>query len=223
MVNLDFSDNFKSKYPELYVPYSIVQNVRVSIEDNPKFAALLSDITRKIQNKFTLDNLKEDVLVRKYRGFFWQLNIDPTKIRPASEALIRRVLAKKPFPKISNLVDVYNIVSLETGIPLAAFDLSKISGRVLTLRFAKAGESFLGIAMKKNKILNGGEAVIADGERLVAIYPYRDCDFTKVTLETTKVIILLCGAPEVSLKTLEEAVKLATTRIIEFCCGEVLK
>jgi DNA/RNA-binding domain of Phe-tRNA-synthetase-like protein len=219
MVQFIISEDLKNAYPDLFVPYATISGVQVAAIQTPGFKARLTEVSEEIRTKFTLENLKDDELVRKYRDFFWRLNIDPTKTRPASEALIRRVLADKPFPQISNLVDVYNIVSLKTGIPLAAFDIACISGDVLTLRFATEKEEFVGIGMKKSKVLQGGETVIADAERLVAIYPYRDANYTKVTLTTTDVAILLCGAPGVSLRTLESALELAIQWIIEFCGG----
>ncbi|MFX0113512.1 MAG: B3/4 domain-containing protein [Candidatus Hodarchaeota archaeon] len=220
MVKFIISEDLRNEYPDLFVPYATISGVQVATTQTPEFKARLTDVSEQIRAKYTLENLKDDELVRKYRDFFWRLNIDPTKTRPASEALIRRVLSdERPFPKISNLVDVYNIVSLKTGIPLAAFDIARISGDVLTLRLATEKEEFVGIGMKKSKVLQGGETVIADAERLVAIYPYRDADYTKVTLTTKDVAILLCGAPGVSLRTLESALDLAVQWIIEFCGG----
>ncbi|MHA2370458.1 MAG: B3/B4 domain-containing protein [Candidatus Hodarchaeales archaeon] len=223
MVQFIISEVLRNEYPDLFVPYATISEVQVATAQSPEFKTRLAEVSGEIRSKFTLENLKDDELVRKYRDFFWRLGIDPTKIRPASEALIRRVLAQKPFPKISNLVDVYNIVSLKTGIPLAAFDLACVSGDVLTLRFAAENEPFVGIGMKKPKILRGGETVIADAEKLVAIYPYRDADNTKVTLQTKNVMILLCGAPGVSLGTLDSALDLAVQWIIEFCGGNRTK
>ncbi|MFQ5977611.1 MAG: B3/4 domain-containing protein [Candidatus Heimdallarchaeota archaeon] len=218
MVELVFSEELRNEYSDVFVPYATISGVEVATTQSPEFKARLAEISQQIREKFTLENLKDDALVRKYRTFFWRLNIDPTKTRPASEALIRRVLAGN-FPQINNLVDIYNIVSLETGIPLAAFDLACVSGDVLTLRFATENEPFVGIGMKKPKILRGGEVVIADAERLVAIYPHRDADYTKVTLETKDVVILLCGAPGVSIKTLNSALDLAVEWISDFCGG----
>lgn len=219
MVELIFSEELQNEYPDVFVPYATISGVEVATTQSPEFKVRLEEISQQIREQFTLENLKDDALVRKFRTFFWRLNIDPTKTRPASEALIRRVLAKKHFPKINNLVDVYNIVSLKTGIPLAAFNLACVSGDVLTLRFAMENEPFIGIGMKKPKILQGGEVVIADAERLVAIYPHRDADYTKVTFETKDVVILLCGAPGVSIKTLNSALDLAVEWIAAFCGG----
>ncbi|MEM2211961.1 MAG: phenylalanine--tRNA ligase beta subunit-related protein [Candidatus Nezhaarchaeales archaeon] len=46
---------------------------------------------------------------------------------------VRRVLTGKPFPQVNNVVDAYNLASLETGVAIAAFDLEGVKGG-LTLR-----------------------------------------------------------------------------------------
>ena len=90
------------------------------------------------------------------------------------------------------------------------------------MREADPGEEFLGIAMKRPIILKGGEAVIEDEEKLVAIYPYRDADASKVTLATRDVKMLMCGAPGIEPDDLTEAGVLAGKILTRFCGGEVI-
>src|SRR5207245_9542815 len=84
---------------------------------------------------------------RAYRDFFCRVGVDPTKVRPAAEALLRRVIQGKPFPRINALVDGYNLASAETRIALAAFDIANLRGD-LRMRRSRPGETFLGIGMR---------------------------------------------------------------------------
>jgi DNA/RNA-binding domain of Phe-tRNA-synthetase-like protein len=172
----------------------------------------------KVRRRYTLPQLKDEEVFRRYRDFFWRLGIDPTKIRPASEALIRRVLRGKEIPRINTLVDAYNLASMESGIALAAFDIDRLEGGLL-LRYAEEGESFTGIGMKKEKILKGGEIVIEDGRKLIAIYPYRDADNTRITCGTTNVLLVACGVPGIRKSHLIQAGKLGSDYITRFCGG----
>ena len=176
------------------------------------------DIIQEIKSSYVLETLKDNETFRKYRDFFWKINIDPTKIRPASEALIRRILQGKPLPKINTGVDAYNLASIKSGIPLAAFDADTISGE-LTMRFTKEGEEFLGIGMKKPRILTGKEIVVADEVRLIAIYPYRDADSSKLTLVTRATLCLGCGVPGLDGAVLREATDLAVGYLRRYCTG----
>ncbi|MFX1521714.1 MAG: B3/4 domain-containing protein, partial [Promethearchaeota archaeon] len=170
----------------------------------------------EIKSSYILETLKDNETFRKYRDFFWKIDIDPTKIRPASEALIRRILQGKPLPKINTGVDAYNLASIKSGIPLAAFDANTIHGELI-MRFAKNGEKFLGIGMKEPKVLAGKEVVVAEEERLIAIYPYRDADFSKITTSTKNIHVMSCGVPGIPWETVKEAGNLAREYLECFC------
>ncbi len=176
------------------------------------------EVMERTQGRWTLDQLREHPVFRAYRDFFWRVDVDPTKTRPASEALIRRVLRKRPIPKINTLVDAYNLASIETAIPLAAFDEDELSGELL-MREAVTGEEFLGIGMEKPVVLKGGETVVEDGEKLIAIYPYRDADACKITLSTENTLMLICGVPNVDEDVLEGAGRVAVEYVTRFCGG----
>jgi DNA/RNA-binding domain of Phe-tRNA-synthetase-like protein len=83
---------------------------------------------------------------------------------------------------------------VETFVAFAAFDMDRLQGD-LTLRYARSGETFVGIGMGKAMSLRGRELVIDDGQELVAVYPYRDADASKLTLDTTSAVVLGCGVP----------------------------
>lgn len=206
-------------FPGLRVLLRVIRGVRVR-EFDEGLERLKEEVVREVKSRFSAEGLKDHPVVRAYRDFFWRIGLDPTKVRPAGEALIRRTLVGKPVPRVNTLVDAYNLASMRTAVALAAFDLSKIKPP-LTLRFARPGEAFRGIGMERAKELRGGEVVVSDEEKLVAIYPYRDSDETKVTLSTRDVALLTCGVPGLELDVLEEAEGVAVQYITEFCGGSL--
>jgi DNA/RNA-binding domain of Phe-tRNA-synthetase-like protein len=177
------------------------------------------EVMKQVRNEYDLDAVKDHPTFRAYRDFFWRIGIDPTKIRPAAEALIRRILAGKTLPCINTLVDAYNLASIKSRIALATFDADKLEGNLL-MRFAQEGEQFYGIGMEKPLILKGGEIVVSDNEKLIAVYPYRDADNTKVTQETENILIVVCGVPGIPKETLENASRVALDYINRFCMDE---
>ncbi len=172
----------------------------------------------RLRQEFNLEELKDEDRIRAYRDFFWRVGIDPTKTRPASEALLRRILQGRDIPTINTLVDAYNIASVESRVALAAFDLSSLDGD-LTMRFANVGEEFFGIGMRSPIALRGKEVVVEDEKGLVAIYPYRDADSTKVTSHTEDAIVMVCGVPGIERVALMEAYERAASLITRFCGG----
>lgn len=215
---LRLSSELSSKFPELAAQIVNFKGVSITREI-PELESYKGEIYASTQSRWEIEKLRDDPDFRAYRDFFWKLGIDPTKNRPAAEALIRRVLNDKPIPKINTWVDAYNMVSIQTAIPIASFDADLLEGD-LYMREAVEGEEFLGIAMKKPVFLKGGEAVIQDDARLVAIYPYRDADYSKVTPDTKNVLMLMCGAPKITRGKLSESAVLARSVLTRFCGGD---
>ncbi len=214
---LKLSPELSQKFPNLAAQIINFKDVSIKRE-SPELESYKTEIYDETRLRWVIEKLREDPDFRAYRDFFWRLGIDPTKNRPAAEALIRRVLNEKPIPKINTWVDAYNMVSIQTAIPIASFDADLLEGDLL-MREAREGEEFLGIAMKKPVILKGGEAVIQDNSRLVAIYPYRDADYSKVTDKTKNVLMLMCGAPDISHSKLGESSDIARSVLTRFCGG----
>jgi len=185
---------------------------------NDALTASIEERVTKSRGIYAIETLKDESRLRAYRDFFWRVGVDPTKIRPAAEALLRRVIQGKPFPRISTLVDAYNLASMETRIALAAFDRAKLRGEV-RMRRARPGETFLGIGMDAPFSLTGVEVVCEDAERLVAIYPYRDAAASQVTSDTRDVRFLVCGVPGIPETALREAAAVASDLVTRFCGG----
>ena len=221
---IEVDSNIAREFPGLRAYQVSVADVQTNINQpsiNLKINELLEATVENIKQQYTLESLKDNITIRAYRDFFWRVGIDPTKIRPASEALIRRILSGKPFPRINTLVDAYNMASVISGIPIAAFDQEKLVGKLI-MRRAKAGESFLGIGMKEALRLEGVEVVISDGEKLIAIYPYRDAAESMVADKTRNVLFLICGVPGVDEKTLEKAKEVTLEYVTKLCGGRCL-
>ncbi len=173
-----------------------------------------------VRGSVRLEDLRQDAILRAYRDFFWRSGIDPTKTRPASEALIRRVLRGNVLPAINSFVDALNIASVETRIPFAAFDADRLTGR-LQLRMARMGETILPIGHEGRLVLEGKEIVIADEGKVIALYPHRDSEETKITQDTRNALILSCGVPGIGQTILESSLERCIATVMRFCGGKL--
>ncbi len=187
-------------------------------EKGPALEALKDEIVRSVREQYTLEQVKDEPLFRAYRDFFWRVGVDPTKTRPASEALVRRILVGKMLPTINTAVDAYNLASIRTGIPIAAFDAGALGGE-LSMRFAEEGEAFLGIGMAAPVILQENQVILTDEDEIIAVYPYRDSDATKITLATKTVHIVACGVPGVEREKVYATYELAVAHLREYASG----
>lgn len=217
-MQLDIEESLTTKFPGLKANLRTITGVKVR-KSTSGLEELREVVVKEIKSKYALETLKDVPAFRAYRDFFWRVGIDPTKIRPAAEALIRRMLADKPIPSINTLVDAYNLASIRTGVALAAFDQSKLRGKLL-MRQAQAGEEFLGIGMNESMRLTGVEVVVTDEEKLIAVYPYRDADSSKVIEATQDLVLMVCGVPGIDDGTLAMAERVAIEAILSICDGK---
>lgn len=214
-MSLNIDSKLKTRFPELDALTLDIQGVTIKKKDT-ELEKFKQEVEEQVRNEYTLESVKDHPTFRAYRTFFWGIGIDPTKIRPAAEALTRRILAGKPLPRINTLVDAYNLASIKTRIALATFDADKLEGKLL-MRFAEENEQIVGIGMDKPFVMKGGEIVLSDETKLIAVYPYRDADNTKVTESTENVSIVVCGVPGISNEMMENALRVTLEYVTRFC------
>ena len=214
---MEFSQEVLNAFPGICVAEGDIRSVHIARED-PGLDALKLEIIREITSRYSLEQVKDEPLFRAYRDFFWSVGVDPTKTRPASEALVRRMLSGGKLPGINTAVDAYNLASARSGIPIAAFDTDTLTGD-LTMRFAREGELFRGIGMEKPVVLRENQVILTDSVQVIAIYPYRDSDATKVTPDTNNIHIVTCGVPNVDRQKVIEAYEMCAGYLKEYTGG----
>lgn len=215
---LVWDEEASTRFPNLLLCIGIIRGVKAETT-NTQMETLRQAVTREVRGKYRLELLKDNPTVRVYRDLFWSLNIDPTKTRPSGEALLRRVLHGKEIPRISTVVDSYNLASLKTVIPLSGFDLDTLR-LPLCVRFSRQNEEFHGIGMGAASKLARKMLVLADVKRIVCIYPYRDAETTKITEKSKDIVIVGYGAPQINHSQLSDAVKTALSFIQQTADGK---
>src|SRR5208282_4241640 len=86
----------------------------------------------------------ESAAILATRAGYKALGKDPARYRGSAEALLRRVIAGKGLPRINNVVDVINLVSVESRLPVGLYDLAHVQGDIV-FRAGRAGETYKGI------------------------------------------------------------------------------
>ena len=144
------------------------------------------------------------------RSMYTRVGIDPTKTRPSSEALLRRVRRGDELPRVNSLVDVINWCSLETQLPYGVYDLDKIQGDV-TLRLGREGEEYAGI--RKDAVHVSGRLTLADDAGPFG-NPTSDSARTMVTTDCTRALVVIFCPASVSDAVCRAAIELTRSRII---------
>lgn len=153
-------------------------------------AELVRDIDQKcseFQRKFTLESLAEYEPIVAVRAMFRAWGMDPSKYRPSSEALLRRVVQGKGLYSVSNVVDLTNLGSIETGWPYGVYNREAISGRIC-LRLGSTGEKYEGIGRRVWHL--EGRPVLADANGPFGS-PISDSTRTQVREGLTEVLTVI--------------------------------
>ncbi|HKS80031.1 MAG TPA: phenylalanine--tRNA ligase beta subunit-related protein [Candidatus Acidoferrales bacterium] len=170
--------------------------VRVE-ETNARLAELMDRVCEGKRREFTVESLAEAAAIRAVRAMFREWEMDPSKYRPSSEALLRRVVQGKGLYRVSNVVDAGNLGSVETGWPYGCYDRERIHGAT-ALRRGAAGEMYEGIGKKMWHL--EGRPVLADAAGAFGS-PISDSTRSMVT-ETLREILAVIYAPEAVADTL---------------------
>lgn len=122
------------------------------IEAEVTNSATSSDLWQEIETfcaelrlRLTPDTLKEQSGIAATRAAYKACGKDPSRYRPASEQLARRVLQGKSLYSVDTLVDLGNLVSLASGYPTGLLDADKIEGEEIWLGIGHADEPYEGI------------------------------------------------------------------------------
>lgn len=202
-IHVNWSQEVSYRFPELAVCIGTITDVH-NEKENERIEQLREAVYQEVKTKHNIETLKDNPTVRAFRDFYWKLGIDPTKTRPSGEALLRRVLHGDELPRISAVVDAYNLASTKTILPISGFDVDLLN-QPFHVRFAKNGETFTGIGMDKPITLTEQMLVLADQKQVLCIYPYRDTDLTKITMQTRNAMIIVYGVPRIDEQVLKEA------------------
>ena len=144
----------------------------------------------RYRSELTTESLKDMTSIAATRRVYKACGKDPSRYRPASEALIRRMLQGKELYQRDTLVDLVNLASIAYGYSIGGFDADKFVGNTLTLGIGREGEPYEGIGRGLLNIC--GLPVYRDAEGGVGT-PTSDNERTKMTIDTRHLVVLING------------------------------
>ena len=182
-----------SKEIESVCPCFVGAAVEATVQNSPYAAGLWQEIEQwgeRYRRELTTETLKQLSGIEATRRVYKACGKDPSRYRPAAEALIRRILQGKQLYHIDTLVDLINLASIRYGYSIGGFDADRFCGDTLTLGVGREGEPYEGIGRGALNI--AGLPVYRDSQGGVGT-PTSDHERTKITLSTTHVLILVNG------------------------------
>jgi len=204
MNKIIISQTIRQKLPDLVLG-CIACNVAISTE-NPDLWAEIETACKLIQNTTKLEKVGSHPAIHASRVAYRSCGKDPARYRLSSEALMRRAVKGNPLYRINNVVDLLNLVSLETGMSIGGYDAEKIEGDVCF---------DIGMKNEPYEAIGRGEInieflpVFRDSVSSFGS-PTSDSVRTSVTGETTKFLMVIIGFSgcRQTLETVELALRL---------------
>lgn len=131
----------------------------VSMADGPGLAAEMAALEASLRGQYAGCEPSQVPGLREARDLYRSFGMDPSRHRPSSEALLRRVLQGKGLYRLGGPVDACNLASLSFLLPIGLYDLAKVRGDIL-VRPGLPGDGYAGI--RKDEVHVGGRLALYD-------------------------------------------------------------
>ena len=200
--SIEFTDCW-SRFRGAYIEADVVNS-----PTSPELWQEIENYCADLCSRLTTDTLKDQSGIAATRAAYKACGKDPSRYRPASEQLTRRVLQGKGLYSVNTLVDLGNLVSLQCGYTTGLLDADKIVGEVVTLGVGHAGEPYEGIGRGELNI--EGLPVYRDAEGPIAT-PTSDSTRTMLSDDTCHLLFIINaydGDEATIERTVDEALKL---------------
>jgi len=162
----------------------------------------------------TLENI--DSVLEGFHSLHHKVSAKADKLIASPEGLRNYVKSHGDIPRINGIVDVYNAISLSTGIAVGAHDLAHVEGSI-TLRLTTGEEGFVPLGMTKLVKVPAGEySYIDDANDILCRLEVRQVEKTKIVAQTTDAFFIVQGHTGVSANYISDTARLlskACTRI----------
>lgn len=188
MINIEVSKEIRDVCPQ-FIGAALSTQI-TNTEYSPALWQEIARFEKEYRQTYTTDSLKEHPAILATRQIYKRCGKDPSRYRPSSEALIRRMLKGHELYQINTAVDLINLASIRFGYSIGGFDADKIQGNQLILGIGKAEEPYEGIGRGPLNI--EGLPVYRDREGGIGT-PTSDHERTKLSTTTENILALVNG------------------------------
>lgn len=187
MIHVSISEEIAKACPDLHV--AVVECDVVNTVSDEQLWKEITEMETHIRTTCKLEDINKFPPIQATRQAYKRLGKDPNRYRPSAEALRRRILRELPLYKIDTLVDIINLLSIQSGYSIGGFDAGKIDGD-LVLGVGREGEIYHGIGRGELNI--AGLPVYRDNQGGVGT-PTSDEERTKIDMNTGKLLMIING------------------------------
>jgi len=148
----------------------------------------INTLKENIKATYTLETVNKRPEIAATRQAYKIFGKDPNRYRPSAEALCRRIVRDLELYQVNTVVDLINLISIQTGYSIGGFDAEKIAGEEITLEIGCENEPFEAIGRGQLNI--SGLPVYRDEIGGIGT-PTSDNERTKLSLSTTRLLMII--------------------------------
>ncbi len=189
MTTFQYSPAILERFPKVQGGVIVARGV-VNGETPPDLLGAYRAEQQAVIERIGATPLSQIESLAAWRAAFRAFGTDPTQIRSACEALLRRLTKQGDIPSINLLVDMGNLVSIRYALPVAIVDLRSATGAI-TVKLADGSERFTNLGQTEITHPDPGEVIFADETGLVFArrWCWRQSDQSAARDDTTDILI----------------------------------
>jgi DNA/RNA-binding domain of Phe-tRNA-synthetase-like protein len=169
-----------------------------NVSESPEFTALFKSEIEKIRTGLSEDSIQSNPVLAGFRTLHEKIGKTGKRWTSSPENLKKMLLANSQIPNINKLVNIYNLVSLQSDLALGAHDVTNIEGDV-SLRMTTGTEKFQPIGTKEPEKIAPGEYSYCDqGNEVICRLEVRQVEKTKIHPHTKDAFLIVQGNPQTS-------------------------
>ncbi|MCL3779458.1 hypothetical protein EMN47_03555 [Prolixibacteraceae bacterium JC049] len=165
----------------------IEANVSIQKKNN-ELINKMEEFATQFKSNNAIEAIAQIPAINDTRSAYRAFGKEPARYRVSSEALLRRIVQGKGLYYINNVVDVNNLVSIESGHGICCFDRTKIEGDDILFTIADEGETYKGIGKGE---LNISKLPVFKDEKGSFGSPTSDSQRTMITDSTSKILFII--------------------------------
>jgi DNA/RNA-binding domain of Phe-tRNA-synthetase-like protein len=212
-------DPIFERFPDVQIGVVLAFGIDNHGEQESIIAALRSEeerVTGELAGTLPADHPHIAPWREAYRAF----GANPKKYPSSIENLVGRVVRGNPIRHINKLVDIYNAVSLRYIVPVGGEDLDTMQGDILLTIASENEAPVVLLGEQEANPPKPGEVIYKDGTGAICRrWNWKEADRTKLTEDTTNVILVLEALPPVATPKLQQAITELASMLQTYCGG----
>jgi len=188
-------------------------------KDDPRFTEYRNECISKLLGTLTKESIRESSILAGFRQVHTSIGVSNKKNVAAPEALLGILLQLGRLPQTNLLVDIYNLVSVQSQLSLGAHDIEKVAGNI-SLRMTNGSEHFVPLGTEEAKLVREGEyGYVDDANDMLCRLEVRQCDKTKLSIDSKECFFIVQGNPNTPYELVHSTVERLISLLQEYCGG----